>query len=170
LPPLRLDPSMPDEGTVQLGMVTPLEGLAKSLTTSQAQARAWGSDVDVALTLSGEVCGELAFTARPDFSGTGEHIGLAQPQVSLSERQRLLDSELQPAELLRQLTAGARVTPLLSVQGFRDAAPLLASAQSQPKLEISAQVSATRAAGAAARGDELVAWLEARGSVTLRPR
>lgn len=170
LPPLRLDPSMPDEGTVQLGMVTPLEGLAQSLTTSQAQVSAWGSDVDVALTLSGEVCGELAFTARPDFSGEGQHIGLAQPQVSLSERQRLLDSELEPDQLLRQLAAGARVTPLLSVQGFRDAAPVLASAQSQPKLEISAQVSATRAAGAAARGDELVAWLEARGSVTLRPK
>lgn len=169
LPPLRLDPSLPDEGTVQLGMVTPLEGLTKSFT-SGARVSAWGSDVDVAATMTGEVCGELAFTARPDFSGTGEHIGLAQPHVSLSERQRLLDSEVDPVALLRQLTAGARVTPLISVQGFRTAAPALASAQSQPKLDISAQVASTRAAGAAARGDELVAWLEARGSVTLRPK
>jgi hypothetical protein len=169
LPPLRLDSALPEEGVVQLGMVTPLERLAKSLA-SDAKVTARGSDVDVALTMSGEVCGELAFSARPDFSGHGEHVGLTSPQSSASERQRLLASQLDPATLLSRLTSGARVAPLLSVEGFRVAAPALASAQSQPKLDISARVSSTRAAGAAARGEELVAWLEARGSVTLRPK
>jgi hypothetical protein len=92
------------------------------------------------------------------------------PRLMPSERERLLEHEVDAAQLLNRLIASARVTPLLSVQGFREAAPSLASAQSQPKLAISATVSATRAAGAAARGDELVAWLEARGSVSLRPR
>jgi hypothetical protein len=91
------------------------------------------------------------------------------PRLTASERKRLLEHELDAAALLRTLTASARVTPLLSLQGFGEAAPVLASAQSTPRLEISAAVSATRAAGAAARGEELVAWLEARGSVTLRP-
>lgn len=169
LPPLRVDPALPEEGLVQLGMVTPLAALAPT-GAARADVAAWGSDVDVDVTLAGEVCGELAFSARPDFSGDGQLIGLAMPRLMPSERERLREHELDATQLLSRLTASARVTPLLSVQGFRDAAPALASAQSQPKLAISATVSATRAAGAAARGDELVAWLEARGSVTLRPR
>jgi hypothetical protein len=169
LPPLRVDPALAEQGSVQLGMVTPLAALAPTGAAS-AEVTAWGSDVDVAVTLAGEVCGELAFSARPDFSGSGQVIALTAAQLTAGERERLLEHELHPAELLRKLTASARVTPLISVQGFREAAPGLASAQSQPNVEVSATVSATRAAGAAARGEELVAWLEARGSVTLRPR
>ena len=56
---------------------------------------------------------------------------------------------------------------MLSVSGFRDSAPTLAAALSQRGVKVSAKVASTRAAGAAARGDELVAWLEAHGSVSL---
>lgn len=168
LPPLRVDPALPEQGLVQLGMVTPLATLTPS-AAARAEIAAWGSDVDVAVTLAGNVCGELAFSARPDFSGDGQAIGLTMPRLTASERKRLLEHELDAAALLRRLTASARVTPLLSLRGFREAAPVLASAQSTPRLEINAVVSATRAAGAAARGEELIAWLEARGSVTLRP-
>jgi hypothetical protein len=170
LPPLRVDPGLPEDGALQLGMVSPLSSLASSLSAPGAKLAARGSDVDVALTLASEVCGELAFGASPDFSGEGQKIGLAQPVLTSTERQRLLDQGLDPNALVRELTASARVTPLLSVQGFREGAPALASAQSSPKLELSARVVSTRPAGAAARGDELVAWLEAKGSVTLRPK
>jgi hypothetical protein len=46
----------------------------------------------------------------------------------------------------------------------------LAQALSQPGLQVSARVSSARAAGAAARGDDLVAWIDARGSVTLKQK
>lgn len=170
LPPLRVDPSLPEDGTLQLGMVTPLDRLASSLSTPGAKLTVRGSDVDVALTLASDVCGELTFGASPDFSGDGQHIGLTRPVLTPSERQRLLDQDLDPSALVRELAASARVLPLLSVQGFREGAPALASAQSSPKLELSARVVSSRAAGAAARNDELVAWLEAKGSLTLRPK
>jgi hypothetical protein len=180
LPPLQTDPALPEEGVVRLGMVTPLASLERAFeTTSTAlggkQARvtgarvvARGPDVDVALTLAGEVCGSVAFTAQPDFSAEGSHVGLSHPTLVPSERDRLTRASVEPSAAIASLSELPRMAPLLSVHGLRDAVPALASAQSEPSLAISAQVSSARPAGAAARGDELVAWLEARGRVSLK--
>jgi Domain of unknown function (DUF4403) len=180
LPPLQSDASLSEEGLIRLGMVTPLTSLerafdsaatalgGKSARIAGAKVAPRGADVDVELLLRGEVCGAVALTAQPDFSGDGRHIGLTKPQVSAAERDRWLEASLEPASGLEALIGLARVSPLLSVQGFREAVPALASAQSTPRLELGAHVSSARPAGAAARGEELVAWLEARGSVSLK--
>ncbi len=180
LPPLVTDLSLPDDGVVQLGLVTPLSALAhaseaaatqvagKRVRATRATATARGSDVDLDLVLGGDVCGNLAFSASPDFSGAGQFIGLKSASLVASERERLTKSELEPDHFVRALSALPQVAPLLSVSGFREAAPTLASALSQPSLDVSAKIVSTRAAGAAARGPELVAWLEARGSITLK--
>jgi hypothetical protein len=50
---------------------------------------------------------------------------------------------------------------------LREAPPALAALFSDPMFSLSARVSSLRAAGAAARGQQLVAWVEARGSLLL---
>jgi hypothetical protein len=82
----------------------------------------------------------------------------------------LASSRLDPVRVTQALASTPHVTPLLSVSAFRDTAPRLASALSQPSVDVSATVSSTRAAGAIARGDQLVAWLEARGGLWLKAR
>jgi Domain of unknown function (DUF4403) len=182
LPPLSVDPALPAEGVVRLGMVMPLSGLqrgfdsatvaldGKSARVASSTIEGRGGDVDIELELTGEVCGALAFTAQPDFSGSGAYIGLSLPRVTAREGDRWRQASLEPNPALEALGRLPRVAPLLSVQGLGQAVPALASAQSTPELEIGASVSSARPAGAAARGDELVAWLEARGNVTLTVR
>jgi Domain of unknown function (DUF4403) len=167
LPPLAADRSLPREGLVRLGMVTSLDRVARSLesaSVSHAVATSYGSDIDARLTLRGRVCGEVALQAAPDFSGDGQHIRLARPTIPAGDAERLREAGLDA----RTLTALARVAPLLSVQAFETAAPALAAALSQRGMSVSAHVSSARPAGAAARGDELVAWLEARGSLSVK--
>jgi hypothetical protein len=183
LPPLVRDLSLPEEGAVLLGMVTPLEGFARSslaaapvrasqrtLSITGARVAARTSDVDMTYELAGDVCGSTTLGAVPDFSGDGRLIGLSHPTLSMIERERWRASGLDGQTLAPALIASSQVTPLLSVSAFRGAAPVLAQAMSRPNLQVSARVSSARAAGAAARGDDLVAWLEARGSVTLQPK
>lgn len=163
LPPLQTDATLPEEGTVRLGMVTPLERLAQAFSTP-AKVTSHGAKVDAELTLSGQVCGDVGLEATPDFSGDGQYIGLSNAALWPGERERLGDGKLDVTELVGKV----HVAPLLSVQGFKDAAPALAKNVVQPGLEVSASVSSTRAAGATARGSELVAWLEARGAIWLK--
>jgi hypothetical protein len=77
---------------------------------------------------------------------------------------------LDPARVMQALASAPHITPLLPVSAFRETAPRLATALSQPAVDVSAQVSSARAAGAIARGDQLVAWLEARGGLWLKAR
>ena len=183
LPALARDLSLPEEGAVLLGMVTPLAGFERSLMAATpvhasqrtlaitgARVAARASDVDVTFELGGDVCGRATVGAVPDFSGDGQRIALTRPTLSPAERERWQASRIDSQALAPALLASAHVTPLLSVSAFRDGAPTLAQALSRPSLRVSARVSSARAAGAAARGDELVAWLEARGSVTLQQR
>jgi hypothetical protein len=183
LPPLTQARSLPEQGVVLLGMVTPLAGFERSLLAAApvhasqrslriagARVAARASDVDVTLELGGDVCGSTTLGAVPDYSGDGQLIGLAQPTLNALEGQRWRASGLESPTLPTALLAPAHVTPLLSVSAFRGAAPALAQALSRPSLKVSARVVSARPAGAAARGDELVAWLEARGSVTLQQR
>ncbi len=180
LPPLQSDPALPEEGTLQLGLVTPLSSLQRALLSApgfetsgkrlrieQAQATARGSDVDLELRLAGQTCGNAELRAVPDFSGDGQYIGLSRARFAESERERIEAAGLDPASLEKAVQAMPRVAPLLSVSGFRSSVPTLATALPQPDLKVSAKVSSARAAGAAARGEELVAWLEARGSLKL---
>jgi len=183
LPPLARDLALPEEGAVLLGMVTPLAGFERSflaaapVQTSQRSLRITGarvaaraSDVDVAFELGGDVCGTATVAAVPDFSGDGQLVRLAHATLSVGERARWRARRIDSQSLIDALIASSHVTPLLSVSAFRDAAPTLAQALSRPSLQISAKVSSARAAGAAARGEDLVAWLEARGSVTLQQK
>jgi len=183
LPALERDLALPEEGAVLLGMVTPLEGFERSLLAAApvhasqrtlrvtgARVAARASDVDVTFALGGDVCGSTTVGATPDFSGDGQLIVLGRATLSTAERERWQANELDGQAVMTALVASSHVTPLLSVSAFRGAAPALAQALSRPSLQIKAQVSSARAAGAAARGDDLVAWVEARGSVTLEPK
>lgn len=179
LPALTTDPALPQEAPVTLGLVTPLSSLERAfsgpvsnrgLRVARAGLTARGSAIDAELTLAGGVCGSLALEAEPEFSGQGEHIELVRPQLAEAEARRLRDRELDPPSFVNELVQLPRLTPLLSVTAVRDAAPRLAAALSQSTVAISAQVSASRAAGAAARGEELVAWIEMRGAVRLTPQ
>ena len=181
LPALTRDLTLPEEGAVLLGMVTPLEGFERSLLAANpvhasqrtikiagARVAARGSDVDVTLELGGDVCGTTTIGATPEFSGDGAQLTLGHATFSSSERQRWQESEIDGQSVAKSRIASAHVTPLLSPVAFRTAAPPLAQALSTRSLQVSANVSSTRPAGAAARNNDLVAWLEARGSVTLR--
>jgi Domain of unknown function (DUF4403) len=183
LPALGRDLSLPEEGALLLGMVTPLEGFERSFVAaapvhaSQRNLRITGarvvaraSEVDVTLELRGDVCGTSNVGAVPDFSGDGQLIGLTRATLSDAERERWRASEIDGQALVTALVASSHVTPLLSVSAFRGVAPTLAQALSGPSLQVSARVSSARPAGAAARGDDLVAWVEARGSMTLEPK
>lgn len=181
LPPLETDAALPEEGVVRLGMVTPLaqvaralesapppEASGKHLRVTDVRVTAQGSEVDVQLALKGNVCGDVALRAALDFGGDGQHVRLTRAAIWPGERERLTESELDPDALARALAGGARITPLLSAAGFQSAAPSLAAGLSPPGVEVRATVSSARPAGATARGDELVAWLEARGAIRLK--
>jgi hypothetical protein len=183
LPPLTRNLSLPEEGAVLLGMVTPLEGFERSslaaapvhasqrtLRISGARVAARASDVDVTFELAGEVCGSTTVGAVPDFSGDGQLIRLAHATLSTAEHERWRASGIDSQALAPALIASSHVTPLLSVSAFHTGAPTLAQALSRPNLQISARVSSARAAGAAARDEDLVAWLEAHGSVTIQQK
>jgi hypothetical protein len=180
VPPLRSDAALPEEGTVHLGLVTSLSSFAGELQTAspfttsekrvrvaQAMAAARGSDLDLELRLAADVCGQVALHATPDFSGDGQFIGLTHANLAEADRERLLGAHLDPTAFAKMIQELPHVPPLLSVSGFRESAPTLASALSQRGVKVSAQVSSARAAGAAARDTDLVAWLRAQGRVTL---
>ncbi len=181
LPPLETNAALPEEGVVRLGMVTPLANVArafesaeattvsgKRLRVARADVASHGGNVDAQLTLGGDVCGDVALEAALDFSGDGQHIQLAKGVLWPGERERVVERGLDESALIRALSGAVRLAPLLSVQGFKDAAPPLAAGLSRPELEVRATVSTAHAAGATARGDELVAWLEARGAIWLK--
>jgi hypothetical protein len=180
LPPLQSDMTLPSEGVVHFGMVTALSNLARGfeaappaafrderVRVSQAAVTAWGSDVRSELTLAGGVCGTVTLDARLAFEGDAQFIGIAAPRWQREESARIADRELDPGELANALSKLPRVAPLLSASALQAAAPTLASALSRPPVSVSARVSSVRPGGALARGDELVAWLEARGSLLI---
>lgn len=173
LPPLRFDRTMSNDSVAQLGMVLPLASLAQAfempagVTTrhrvGRASALAAGSDVDVDLSLQGAVCGDVTLRAEPVFAGEGVHVTLAPATFTPDERARIVEAGLEPAQLGKELSELARVPVPLSPQSLAGALPLLSAALSSPNARIVTEVTEVRPAGAAARGEELVAWAEARG-------
>lgn len=181
LPPLQTDLSLPAEGLVHLGLVTPLSSIArafetakpsaasgKSFRTSHAEVASDGDKIAAELTLAGNVCGDLALGASLTFGADSGSIELSNPTVSEAERERLKDSGLEPRELTMALAAAPRVEPLLSVSTFQQTVPALAAALSRPSVDVSAKVSSARPAGAMTRGEELVAWIQIHGGLRLR--
>lgn len=182
LPPPSLDrsPRMADEGAIMLGLVTPLDEWRSAFMSGQDIAvdqrhvrvtqpmlTTFGSDLIVELTLGGDLCGELAFVATPSFARDGAFIGLGQPRWLAGERERVAARDVNPDALLRALAAIPRVPPLLSVTALQSAAPL-AHRFSPPNLDLNAKISSARGAGAAAREDGLVAWIELIGRLDVK--
>jgi hypothetical protein len=183
LPPLSADPALPDEGLVTLGMELPLTSLARAFETAtpkagsgprlriaQAATEALGKNVSAELELSGELCGAVALQAEPTFAGEDGMIELTAGQLDVGESARVSAAGLDPEALGRQLTRLARVSAPLSLPMLRAAPPALAWLVSDPMFSLSARVSSLRAAGAAARAEHLVAWVEARGSLWLEQK
>jgi hypothetical protein len=181
LPPLGRDLSLRDHGNLLLGMVTPLEGLERSwasaspapvdgreLRVSQAKLSELGSEVGAELELSGEVCGSVSLRAGVDWAAGGATVGLAKPRWLAGEAERLQSRGIAPQPLLRALTALPRVAPLLTPTAVQNAVPELVRTLSTKNIAFSAEIASARGAGARVRGAELVAYLEARGSLRVQ--
>jgi hypothetical protein len=183
LPPLGADPALPDEGVVTLGMELPLASLARAfeaatpeagserrLHIAQASIEPLGKDVSAELELSGELCGAVALQAEPTFAGEDAVVELTAGKFDAAESARVRAAGLEPDALARQLTRLPRVSAPLSLPMLRAAPPALAEVFSDPMFSLSARVSSLRGAGAEARADHLVAWVEARGSLWLEQK
>lgn len=181
-PPLDTDPALPDEDVVTLGMAVPLTSLARAFEAAApapgrrprvrvASATLSALDQGVAgeLELAGELCGSVALQAQPVFAGEQGVITLSAGRLDPAESERVRAAGVDPAGLAQQLTKLPRLATPLSLPLLRAAAPALTSLLSQPELALSARVSSLRGAGAAARGNSLVAWVEARGGLQLEP-
>ncbi|HWO11200.1 MAG TPA: DUF4403 family protein [Polyangiaceae bacterium] len=180
LPPLSADPTLPDEDDVTLGMELPLASLARAFEAATPEAgpgprfrvaaatiEAAGQRVVAELTLAGELCGSLALQAEPVFAGEQGVIELTAGKLDAGDAERAHAAGVDPAELALQLTQLPRPDTPLSLPMLRVAPTALAALFSDPKYSLNARVSRMRAAGAAAREENLVAWVEARGSLLL---
>ncbi len=183
LPDLSLDPTLPEQDSVTLGMHLPLASLAGAFEAAPARSGseprfrvaeatldALDGRVIAELTLAGGVCGDIALEAEPVFVGEEGVIELTAGKLSPGESERVRAAGLDPEALARRLAELPRLTTPLSLPLLRLATPALAALLSDPKFSLSARVSSLRSAGAAARGESLVAWVEARGSLTLEHR
>jgi len=181
LPPLQFDPALPEQGRVTLGLVMPLESLERAFETAgplevsksrfriaQASVASAGRKVEADLTLQGDTCGRVGLRANLDFSGDGLFIGLLQSELAVGEWARLAQSSLAVSPFVDALASAPRLVPSLSVVGIREALPALAASLSDRQTEVSAKVSSVRASGAIARGTNLVAWVEAHGSLFVK--
>jgi len=163
--------------------VTPLAKLQQQLVAAEprsvdgnrisiaaAQVSSSGDDVDVELTLRGDVCGALAFKATPEFDEGGTSVVLARPRLRPGERERAEQSSLDGEAIARSLATTGRVMPLLSAHGLRTAAPAVVAAVSPPNLALTASIASARGAGAMVRSDEIVAFIEATGALSVATR
>lgn len=183
LPPLSTDPALPDEDVVTLGMELPLTDLALAFEAATPEAgpqprchiadamlEAAGKSVAAQLELSGELCGTVALQAEPTFDGEHSLIELSRSRFAAGDSERIRAAGLDPDQLSRQLTRLPRVPVPITLSMLRAAPHALAWLYSDPAFSLSPQVSAMHAAGAAARGKHLVAWVEARASLLLEQK
>jgi hypothetical protein len=180
LPPLSADPALPEEDALTLGLELPLASLARAFEAaapdassgvrfrvSEATVAALGRRVDAELTLSGELCGAVALQAQPSFAGEAGLIELTAGQLDATDSERVRSAGIDPAALAAQLARSPRLATPVSLQLLRAAPTALAALFPDAEFSLSARISSLRAAGAAARADRLVAWVEARGSLVL---
>jgi hypothetical protein len=171
------------EAWVSLGMVLPLTRLeqafkgASALQASnlpfriqEAVVNASGADVEAELMLAGGICGRAGVQAGLAFRDQDQAVGLVRTELGPGDSARLTESGVDAAAFVTAVAGAPRVPLPLAVSGLREAGPALAAALSRPSLEVSARVSAARAGAVSARGEDLVARIEARTSLRLRPR
>jgi len=181
LPALAADPSLPAEDVVTLGMEVPLTSLARAFESAtpeagvavrvaSAKVEARGPRITAELALLGELCGLVALDAEPAFGGDAGELTLTGGELDALDSTRVRAAGVAPARLAQQLTRLPRFPPPLSLFLLRAAPPALASLFSDPEFALRTRVSSLRAAGASARGEQLVAWVEARGSLLLEPK
>jgi hypothetical protein len=183
LPPLTVDPTLPGEDVVTLGMELPLASLAREFEArapepgskpryhvAGATVEAAGKSVAAELELRGELCGAIAFQTSPTLAGEDGLIELTAGKLDAGERERIRAAGLNPEDLLQQLTRLPRLTAPISVSMLRAAQPAIGWLLSDPELSLDARVSSLHAAGAAVRGEQLIAWVEARGSLWLEQK
>lgn len=183
LPPLASDPAMPEEDVVTLGMALPLASLARAFTratpapeprpiihVAAAELTAVGSHVTAELELGGELCGSLALHAEPVFAGEQGVLTLRGGRLDPTESTRVRAAGVDPAALAQRLAQLPRLATPLSLPLLRAAPAALGSLYAHPELALNVRISALRGAGAAARGPQVVARVEARGALLLEPR
>lgn len=174
LPPLAQDRTLPAEEEVVLALVAPLDGVASALQATPPVERAVvadaGNALDADLALEGDVCGDLSLRASLAWADDGRSLTLASPKLAPAERKRVVEVSVDPDELAVRLTRAPRIPLPLDPHALAQVVPLLASSQSSDELEVSADVSSVRPATAAARGDDLVAWVRVRGRLDLKQK
>jgi hypothetical protein len=129
-----------------------------------------GKSVAAELELAGAVCGAVGLQAKLTFAGEGDVIELSAGKLDRGDSERVRAAGLHPDALAQQLTRLPRLSAPLSLSMLRAAPPAVAWLLSDPAFSLSANLSSMRAAGADARGEHLVAWVEARGSLLLEQK
>ncbi len=174
LPPLAQDPLLPAEEELELGLVTPLSGVASALQATELVERALvadaGSALDADLALHGDVCGDFSLRASLAWAEDGRSLTLASPKLAADERKRALAASVDPAALAAKLAGAARIQLPLDPQALAKVVPLLASSQSNEELEVRASVSSVRPSTASARGGDLVAFVRVKGRLDLEQK
>jgi hypothetical protein len=180
LPPLGQDPALPAEEEVRLGLVSPLTGVASAfrgaeavkladerVSMTRAAVSSAGGALDAELGLGGTVCGELTLRASPAWNEDGRSLRLVKEALGPRDSERVSAASLEPKALARALAAAPRIAVPLEPQALVQVVPLLASSQSSRELDVRARVTSVTPAEAAARGDDLVAWVRVKGRLDL---
>lgn len=149
LPPLAFDPALPTDDDLDLLLVQPL--------ATSALVRGASCDADVHAT-----------GAAPAWSADGRTLALGA--VTLAAEDRAHVREPGPAELEARAAKEARIVPLLTPEGLRDALPALAASFADPQTDVTARVVSVRGTTAAVRGPDLAATIRLHGSVEVRPK
>ena len=157
LPPLAYDPRLPEEDVVVLATTSPIERAIASLSPSspfelegarvrvtRATANAAGGELDLALAIRGEACGDLNARSSLAWSDDASGLRFTRPE----------------------LAAVPAIPATLTPERVRALAPeLVASAAADPSAEVRVHVREATPDSAFARGRDVVASMRLRGSV-----
>ena len=181
LPPLRDDPSLPENGDIHLAIVLPPDAAARALSSATdavdfggRRARIGRATGDVTsgllLELSGEVCGDALMTATGLAWIDAQALHLLGAAPMAGEGERLASAgPLDPARLTAAVEHAPIVLPI-SVSALESTLPELARGMSDDKLAVSAAVEGAKPESAGMRNADLVAVALLHGSVTLRAK
>ena len=181
LPPLRDDPSLPENGDIHLAIVLPADAAARALSSATdavdfggRRARIGRATGDVTsgllLELSGEVCGDSLVTATGLAWIDAQSLHLTGAAAMPGEGERLASAgPLDPARLAAAVEHVPIVLPI-SVSALESTLPELARGMSDDKLTVSAAVEGAKPESAGMRNADLVAVALLHGSVTLRAK
>lgn len=155
LPKLGHDARMTEEDELVVAFVWPLTKAASQIAggdpftfegsrvrATSATAAAANADVDLALGLRGEACGDVALRATPKWSSDGTAIVLGGP----------------------------RVAPPVQPEALKTMIPAIASSSSDPSVEVKATVKDAIPMSTWARREDLVATVRVRGSLEIDPK